>query len=731
LPSQQIRWIEIEKTNSFWLGCTEGLANWNPETNQITTYDKSDGMVTDGFLEYNASLIFEGSNILAEAGIDGIHQIDVKALQKNLISPATNITQVVVLDQEGKKLNYEFNRRNIVLPHNHNNIIITFSTPTWIHRQATGFKYRINNQNWINNGKSREVTLAGLAPGNYLFEVSTNLRSSTVEPSTHQFNITIRPPLWLTPWAYILYLLAFAGLIRYWFLQKNKRFTAEEKIRQLKEIEKFRTRVISNITHELKTPLTVILGLTEKSTLKPEKIRELHTIIRHNAKKLLQYINQMLELSRAQFGQIQLHPVEVLIHSFANQCVASQAIIAEKKGVDLHLNIDAQAEIVKFDTHVIQQILDNLISNAIKATPKGGSILVKVSVTDSLLQLEVTDNGIGIQPDQIPFLFDRFYKGNEQMEGSGIGLALVKELIGVLEGAIKVTSEPNVETTFTATIPVKVISKKTETKPQSDPNQSEKQVLLLIEDNPDIITFLELVLEPDYTLITAQSGEAGLQAAREFLPDLIISDVLMPNGDGLMVCKTLKSNPHTNHIPIILLTAKTSSQDKIEGLESGADAYLNKPVQLSELTATLQNLSKRRKFATVAIDQGSYRTDQPENEFLQKVKATILANISDESFGVSELSACLFLSRTQLFRKIKTLTNLSAAAYLQKIRINKAIELVESTHLTVSEIAYETGFSDPGYLRKIFLKETGFTINNYLKNKNNRIESVDFTKHAT
>jgi DNA-binding response OmpR family regulator len=205
----------------------------------------------------------------------------------------------------------------------------------------------------------------------------------------------------------------------------------------------------------------------------------------------------------------------------------------------------------------------------------------------------------------------------------------------------------------------------------------------------------------------------------------------MPNGDGLMVCKTLKCNPHTNHIPIILLTAKTSSQDKIEGLESGADAYLNKPVQLSELTATLQNLSKRRKFATVAIDQGSYRTDQPENEFLQKVKATILANISDESFGVSELSACLFLSRTQLFRKIKTLTNLSAAAYLQKIRINKAIELVESTHLTVSEIAYETGFSDPGYLRKIFLKETGFTINNYLKNKNNRIESVDFTKHAT
>ncbi|MEM9985896.1 MAG: ATP-binding protein, partial [Bacteroidota bacterium] len=380
-------------------------------------------------------------------------------------------------------------------------------------------------------------------------------------------------------------------------------------------------------------------------------------------------------------------------------------------------------------------IHNNLLSNAIKFTPPGGEVEVRVEQANPRqVSLVVKDSGIGISPEQLPKIFDRFYQAeNEQTqagEGTGIGLSLTKELVQFMEGYIEVESSPGTGTTFHVGLPITQLAplKQAEAAtlpmsveapavppPASVTQGSEMPSLLIIEDNPDLITYLYACLEDSYQLLLARDGEEGIRVALEQVPDLILSDVMMPKKNGYEVCDTLKSDERTSHIPIILLTAKADRDSRLTGLQRGADAYLTKPFDQEELLIRLGKLLELRKqlqarYAGSALELPPQEAEfQLEDAFMQRVNETIQANLGNSAYRTEELCRDLGISRTQLHHKIKALTNRSTALYIRHVRIEKAKALLRETDQRISDIGYAVGFEDSHYFSRVFTKEAGMS----------------------
>lgn len=499
------------------------------------------------------------------------------------------------------------------------------------------------------------------------------------------------------------------------------------------EMANFKTRFYTNLTHEFRTPLTVIQGMANR-ILGNQESKEM--ILRNN-QNLLNLVNQMLDLQKLDASALTTNYVQSDVVSYLRYLAEPFISLAADKNIHLTIYDEHQSLKMDFDASHLKQILDNLLNNAIKFTPAKGEVLLHLSKVHNHFQLKVKDNGEGIAEVHQAAVFDRFYQvpanNKQQRIGTGIGLALTKELVQLMEGTITLESELKQGTTFTVLLPIRTdapllnvgnlkiapdlsinsthFSKKTISQQNL---MVDAPKVLIVEDNKDVLKFLELTLKEHCELTTARDGQAGMTQALETIPDLIISDIMMPVMDGLELCNHLKKDERTSHIPIILLTAKVSKVHQLEGLAEGADAYLTKPFEPQELLIRIEKiLENRRKLQAYYLQWNPFvaadkLTPTKESDFLFKVKDIIEKQLGDEHFGVLQLCHALHLSRMQVHRKLKAVCGKSTAQFIREIRLQKAHQLLKTTDDTIAEIAYAVGFSDPNYFSKAFSTFFGF-----------------------
>ena len=559
-------------------------------------------------------------------------------------------------------------------------------------------------------------------------------------------------PLLPTQIGFLLEMLFFSiGLsYRAYIFQKEKKQTNEKYIQQLKEnqhlelekkdalkykeLNELKSQIYTNITHEFRTPLTVILGLTEQLEKNPKYKLESHlATINRNGHQLLNLVNQLLELNKLEEGSVEPKYIQANIIAYLKYISESFQSFAMSKQRNLSFFSANEEEVMMdYDPDKMLTILSNLISNAIKFTPEFGKIqiIVQKDISNNTLQIKIEDTGQGIPEESLPLIFDRFYQvkdhSTNSVVGTGIGLALVKELTELMDGNISVKSIVGKGTTFELffpiknTAPINVPKLKNISpyfKPNNNPSTSElsdsifddRPILLIVEDNDDVTDYLQSCLIGQYQFLLAPNGKIGLEKAIQFIPDIIISDVMMPEMDGLTLCETLKDDERTNHIPIILLTAKSSANDRLKGLKKGADAYLPKPFNQDELFVILENLVQVRKNILAKNDLKINK--KPESLFLQKLNDIILSNLEDESFNIARLCQAMDLSRAQIHRKVKALTEHSTAHYIRIIKLREAKKLLETTSFNVSEVAYKIGYKNPSNFSTHFKAYFGFSPN--------------------
>lgn len=523
----------------------------------------------------------------------------------------------------------------------------------------------------------------------------------------------------------------------------NKRTKEEkDKIEKLREMDELKSRFFTNITHEFRTPLTLITGAAQTSTsthlqLSHEKRYE---IITHNARRLLRLVNQMLGLARIESGLIDLHFVQADMMNYLAYLLDSTRSMADKKQVKLHFIKKEDEVLMDIDKDKWEDIVLNLLYNAIKFTPPGGNVYLMAQRKDhdSLFEMEIKDTGIGISEDKIPFIFDRFYQATDQAsaEGSGIGLTLVKEYLKVLGGTIDVKSKIGKGCSFTVSLPIhqtaalapiqEYFGRDIES-PQSNveeetwlnaesPQNPQAPHILVVEDNAELAHFLKAILSFGYQIDIATNGEEGINQAIALVPDLIICDVMMPIKDGYELCTTLKNDFRTNHIPIILLTARADSDAKISGLQKGADAYIYKPFNEKELLVRIEKLIELREKLKIKYSSSPFHKPESSDfqhphglneRFMYELVQILDTQYRDENFGIQQLCEKMLISRVQLHRKLTALTGLSASHFINKFRAEKGSVLLLNSRKSISEIAFEVGFSDPAYFSRVFNKLYG------------------------
>ncbi len=515
-------------------------------------------------------------------------------------------------------------------------------------------------------------------------------------------------------------------------------------------LDHLKSRFFANISHEFRTPLTLLMGPLEDVMRKGDAgdltpfVPEMY----RNSKRLLQLINQLLDLSRLDAGSYPVNTSREDIIPFTAQIVHSFTSLAKRKNIHLEMEVDPalktalQHEDLRFyfDEDMMEKIWNNLLSNAFKFTPDGGAITAGIKRSGNranFLELSVKDTGKGIPADKLDFIFERFYEGDHyekgEFESSGVGLALLKELVDLLQGEISVKSSPGEGATFYCCLPFnkKIVSEKRLTAvepvnnavPEILPAENnddidqekvkDKCYILIVEDHQDVRKYIREKLKDVYGIIEAVNGKEGLELALAQMPDLVISDVMMPEMDGFKLCEQLKTHKLTSHIPVILLTARAEDSDKMAGLETGADAYLIKPFNSQELKVRVKNLIQirnkmRTKFSKKLMVKPSEITiTSVDQQFMQKLLSVMEAHIGDSQFSVDQLAGAMSMSPSQLYRKLKALINQSTQQFIRSVRMQRALELLKRNSGTISEISWEVGFEDPGYFTKVFKKQFG------------------------
>lgn len=534
---------------------------------------------------------------------------------------------------------------------------------------------------------------------------------------------------------------------------------------RLSEMDAFKTRFFTNISHEFRTPLTVILGMTEqleKEIAQPEGTthNRFLTLIKRNGQNLLRLINEILDLAKLENNSLNINYEQGDVLPYLRYIAESMHSLAATKNVTLKVESSpgtSGAIMMDYDPERLLQIMHNLLSNAVKFTPSGGQVTLlieqseKAGDSESWLQLSVADTGIGIAPEELPLVFDRFFQTQNRQQtksgGTGIGLSLTKELVNAMGGNISVESTLGAGTTFRVALPItnkaEIVAEPFDTPAESriesfSPaagllQQATGSRLLIIEDNPDVADYLAACLGRHYHLDFAYDGRAGIEKALATIPDLIISDVMMPEKDGFEVVEALKNEERSSHIPIVLLTAKATIADRIAGLKRGADAYLAKPFVEEELLVVVSNLMDMRRklqeryrnagfeMAPAAATNGATQTPKTlfdlEDAFLKKVIALIDTHLDDAEFGNAELSRKMLMSESQLHRKIKALTDQSLSVFIRNVRLGRSRVLLQTTDLTISEVAYAVGFTDPAYFSRTFSAEFGAAPTAFRKGK--------------
>lgn len=748
----------------LWLSTNKGLNKFDPATGRFQCFLQSDGLPGNEFNTYAYGKMPDGR--LVFGGVNGLTIFDPNDLSVNAKPPQVRLTALhvngrLVDPRDAASLltrGIEFTE-SLELGHAQNNLLLQFAALDYAKPQRNQFQFYLEGAEpeWAHRGFEHTAQYLNLAPGTYLFKVKAANSDGIWNDVPATLRIVIHPPWWASWWAYALYLLLAAGAAYgFYQIQLRRRLDHAETMR-LQELDQVKTRLYTNITHEFRTPLTVILGVTEQvkhylTQHQAQAQASLLETVQRNGSQLLQLINQLLDLSKLEAGsmRLQLQHGDVVI--FIKYITESFHSYATGRGVQLHFLTDALTVEMDYDAEKFQMIVANLLSNAIKFTPSGGHVYVQVKEVEqkskTWLSLRVKDTGVGIAPEKLPYVFDRFYQADDTSTrnsgGTGIGLALVRELARLMQGDISVSSKPGEGAVFTVMLPVAsrseagvlVMPANPSALPTFSPahepmplpvrepatGSDNLPLVLIVEDHADVADYVVACVQDHYQTMLALNGQAGIERALETIPDLIISDVMMPEKDGFEVCQILKNNECTSHIPIVLLTAKASVEDRIAGLRRGADAYLAKPFHPDELRAVLANLLEVRQKLQAKYASGGGSADtqasqppnppttefsNPEDIFLQKLRAAVETRLSDSTLTSEDVCRSLGMSYPVVYRKLSALTGRSLNVYIRLVRLQNARNLLRSTTLSVSEIAYEVGFNDPKFFSRVFSEEFG------------------------
>ncbi|WP_256011479.1 hybrid sensor histidine kinase/response regulator transcription factor [Desertivirga xinjiangensis] len=765
LPNNQVFQILEDKTKNLWLSTANGLARFDPSTESFTNYDKRDGLQNNQF-HYGAAFKLK-SGELVFGGVNGFNVFDPGKVARNNFNPPVVLTDLKIFNKS-VRINDQFNvlensiseSQKISIPYQYNILTFEFSALNFVRPEKNKYKFRMIgfDKNWNEAGATPTATYTNLDPGTYTFAVIASNNDNQWNDNGLQIQVEILPPFWKTWWFNSLALITVLGLI-YLVVefiinrQKIKQQLDLEriKVKQLNEVNDIKLRFFTNISHEIRTPLTLIIGPLERfrnSQMDMDIIRTHSEIMYRNATALLKLVNQLLDFRKLESGNLTLDMQKGDIVVFIKEIVDSFTPMAEEKGIKLNFSSIDASLLTYFDPDKLEKILNNLLSNALKFTGKQGAVSVYMTLkaddsfdsNDEFIEIVVRDTGIGIDARNRERIFHQFFQvpENKDQGGTGIGLALTKELVKLHKGEILVDSQPGKGTRFTVRIPLvreevreAVIDSGIDE--EADPNQDTGQkkdlinerILLIIEDNPDVRKFLRVSLESQFHIEEAGDGMEGLQLAQKFLPDIILSDVMMPVLDGNELCKRLKADEYTSHIPIILLTALSSKEHTIAGLSSGADDFITKPFDISILQTKIENLlalrnSIRKKFeGKLVISPTNIEVTSPDEVFLRKAVEVVEKNIDDTDLDIETFSKEMAVSRMQMYRKLSVLTGMTVKEFIRDIRLKRAVQLLDQKKLNVSEVAYAVGFKDLSHFRKCFREKYGMNATEYLKRNEN------------
>ena len=739
-----------EKNGAVWLSTMNGLSRFDIEKEQCTNFSVRDGL--QGLLFGERRGLKTRDGYIFFTGHNGVTYFHPDSFPSYSITPRLHFTDFryvnrpIEQSERWKFTTAANNGEALHLKHNQNSISIGYTGIQYDDPFKNNYSYTLENfsDEWFDVGNQRTAQFSSLKPGEYTFKVKAANRHGVWTDEPLSLRILIAPPWWATLYAYLAYLLL--GAIMIWqgghYLKQRTLSKEREAVR--KRSDEAKMQFFTNVSHELRTPLTVISGMADQ--LDPEK-RETY-LIKKNTQILQDLVGQILDLRKLDAGTLKVNFVQGDIMSYLRYVCEIFEVSAAQKDINLSCHGPASF-VMDYDPEKLMRIVSNLLSNAIKFTPSGGKIELDVIVDQDKdpeeFMLNIRDSGIGIREEALEQIFERYYQveqtGNESdpvrsgtywssgAGGTGIGLAIVKEYTGLLGGKVSVKSRPGEGTTFRVHLPVTRTAPFTDTPDQiSLPNiKKESQeflaennhsdddlpIVLIVEDNADVAGYIESCLQGSYQTYKASNGKKGIDAALEHMPDVVISDVMMPELGGFELCNILKTDLRTSHIPVILLTAKADMDSKITGLSAGADAYLVKPFNKTELLVRLEAAialreKLRLRYSTLTIPE-TPADDQMtrEDEFIQRVQQTIQDHLDESEFSTGSLAEECSMSERQLQLKVKALTGKTPVLLMRTMRLQKASSLLLNPDLRVSEIAYDVGFTDPAYFSRVFTSEFG------------------------
>ncbi|MEQ1745916.1 MAG: ATP-binding protein [Saprospiraceae bacterium] len=772
---------------NFWVSTFIGLSYFDTKLKTFQNYTTTDGLSHNEFNRF--SYFFDRQHgRFYFGGMNGVNAFDQKDPRMEANDAPLLVTELAISGQKGSMVMQQegiVDGTAITLEPGSRFLRLRLALGTFYHPGGNQFSYKLEglDEDWNYLGVNRDLRLDNLPTGMH----ALRLRGADSRGNWSRREITlylIVQEVWYKRWwAYLLYAV-FAGTAGFYFYRfQLRRNLAEKETQRLQQLDAFKTRFFTNISHEFRTPLTVILGMVaplkkhfaQGANAEHDQAAEL---IRRNSRQLLNLVNQLLDLSRLESGRMELSRSDGDLTAFLRYQVESVHSFAQTRGIHLYFESAVPELRMAFDHEKVQTILINLLSNAVKCTPDGGKVSVNVrrvsdptpaefqtlpTLTDvgGSIKIQVSDTGIGIPAEHLSRIFDRFYQVDDsstrKSEGTGIGLALVQELVKLMQGTITVESTPGQGTTFFVTLPYAppISEQKGKTPWVPEPtdvgfadenaspspaaalseadiihhssfsiNNSSLPLLLIVEDNPDVRFYIAECVREEYRVIMAENGNTGIQKAVEQVPDIIISDVMMPEKDGFDLCEALKNDERTSHIPIVLLTARADVESRIAGLRRGADDYLAKPFEPVELMIRLGNLvqvRRRLQQRYASLPQLPVASEDPElvleDAFLIKVRAVIEAHLSEADFEMPQLERAMGMSYSQLFRKVKALTGAPPIAIIRAARLHKAREMLISSTLTIAEIAYEVGFTTPAYFSTSFLEKYGVSPSDFRRSQ--------------
>jgi signal transduction histidine kinase/DNA-binding response OmpR family regulator len=776
LPNNYIHSILEDNDKNLWISTDKGISQFNYETNTFLNFDVNDGLQSNSFMDGVA--LKDESGKFYIGGISGLNVFHPDSLKKNVkqtpiilsklkiynseVRPGERVSNRVILEQS---LPYT---ENIELTNNESSFTIEFSTLDYQSdsRQNCVYKMEGLDENWYPTGTENSVSFSNLKAGDYVLRVASTSNFTPEKLQEAVLNISVLPPFWASNQALALYVFLFLVLLILYRhlinLQNSLRTKLEmSKVERKKDLEfaQMKTRFFTNIAHELRTPVTLITGplesMIDSGKLEFETRKSLLSNVLHQSKRLKNLVNQLLDFRKIESGQMELKVVESNIVKFCKEVFLSFKEFADQKNISFEFDSEVENLSLYFDSDKTEMVLCNLLSNAFKYTPPGETVSFSVKeITEAngekYCEIIIKDSGKGMPQETLDKIFDRFYQivntESVKLIGTGIGLALVKNIVELHHGRITVQSELNKGSQFVINLPLGrdhlkdeqinknfkssedkfhyesdlVISKVSEPEQILTEKKLKEFTILVVEDNPEILQFVSNILNPEYTVLNAINGQEALKLLlKDEIPDLIITDLMMPKMNGISLIKSIRENEKLLHIPVILLTARSSSVFHMEGYESGVDAYITKPFKPNLLMAQVNSLIENRQRLKeyfgkkITLEPTDIEITDTDEEFINDLISLVETNLNNEDLSREFLAKSMAQSSSTLYRKLKEVSGMTTNAFIRSIRLKKAGYLLKNSNLNISEAAYQVGFNDLKYFRSCFKKQFGIKPSEY------------------